>query len=251
MTIDKETPGREDKIPRTITNEHPERMTTTGRIVRENTNGDEVQIAKRDWEDDDVKETAKPTYDEALMNEYPEMTTTGNDDTREVVSKPEEDGGLAEGSLDEKMCPEPQREVNHVKRVGKAVQRINVTIRNQELTHDEVSVARDCTKPWDRSGRRTGKRLKESSNEPRTRPGTFRRKREMTRQAATTDQGGGLDVNIGSEKGIHDETPVKLEGPMRKEDQEVTISKSEHVREQLKRNDETTMTYPIKNVPTK
>ncbi|CAG8603233.1 14064_t:CDS:1, partial [Acaulospora morrowiae] len=48
MTIDEETPRREDKIPRTITNEHPEKMTTTGKIVEENTNGDKAQIAKRD-----------------------------------------------------------------------------------------------------------------------------------------------------------------------------------------------------------
>ncbi|CAG8603221.1 14063_t:CDS:2 [Acaulospora morrowiae] len=159
-----------------------------------------------------------------------------------------------EGSLNKKMCPELQREVDHVEKVGEAVRGINATIGNRELTHDKVSVARDCPKPWV-NARTTMPRVNEMSShgtEVEDEPEKDEKKavmsheqdqerfegRERQQDKPQPHQGGGLDMNVGSEKGIHDKTPVKFEESMRKKDQEVTISKSEHVREQLNRNDE-------------
>ncbi|CAG8671810.1 7879_t:CDS:2, partial [Acaulospora morrowiae] len=43
----------------------------------------------------------------------------------------------------------------------------------------------------------------------------------------TIDQGGGFDVNTGSGKEIHDDTPISSKKPVRKEDQEFEASKNE------------------------
>ncbi|CAG8733743.1 6486_t:CDS:2, partial [Acaulospora morrowiae] len=221
-----------------------------------------------------TKENRRPTCDEAPKDENAEAPNKRDDDAREMVSEPKEVKRLAqdleekhhlkqarnrlenvstddraEGSLDEKICPESQ-EVNHVERVGEAVQGINATIRNRELTRDEVSVAHDCLKPWEETfvtnARTTMPGVNEKSShrtEAEDEPEKEEKKSITSREQDQEHQGGGLDVNIGNEEEIHDDTPINSEEPARKEDQEFVENNG-------KRDIETTMTYLVESVPT-
>ncbi|CAG8622701.1 1666_t:CDS:2, partial [Acaulospora morrowiae] len=125
-----------------------------------------------------TEENRRPTWDQAPKDKNTRAPNNRNNDVRKMVSKPDEDNGLAqdtekmhhqekarnrpedvptndqtEGNLDEKMYPEPQREIDHVERVGEAVQRIHAMIRNQELICNEVLVTHDCTKLWEETFR--------------------------------------------------------------------------------------------------
>ncbi|CAG8640869.1 14340_t:CDS:2 [Acaulospora morrowiae] len=120
-------------------------------ILEECPNENKAQAAKYDQRDNVIKFT----YDEVQMTESTRMLDKRND---EVSARHREEASSREGdkltgrcidkqqveeSLDEKMCPEPQREVDHVKKVGEAVQGIEAMIRNQELICNKISVAHD------------------------------------------------------------------------------------------------------------
>ncbi|CAG8671980.1 11977_t:CDS:2, partial [Acaulospora morrowiae] len=167
----------------------------------------------------------KLTWDQAPKNENTGVPNNRNDDMRKMMSKPEEDNGLAqdtekvhhqekarnrpedvptndqaEGNLDEKMYPKPQREVDHVERVGEAVQRIDAMIRNQELTCDEVSVAHDCTKLWEETFRTMMPGINEKIGH-RTEAGDEPEKRERKLiMSQEQHQGGGREIELRNTK---------------------------------------------------
>ncbi|CAG8703693.1 6023_t:CDS:2, partial [Acaulospora morrowiae] len=100
------------------------------KTIKEHIN--DKMITKQEEVDEDLEETIighprKEYHQEKATNRPKDVLT--NDKVEE--------------SLDEKICSELQREVDHVEKVDKAVQEIDAIIRNQELICNEISVAYD------------------------------------------------------------------------------------------------------------